>query len=316
MKTYSTLPLDAIVAVTKQKFNELVSIRPLDSFVEGDRGKQGQTERSEVLLGELHALAQRVRSELAAAIRREEASLIALSPSHGEFLTSTLLPNINKIAKAYFHGSLLAELFDDESDFLEASKTIKNAIWFTAEYTNIVMEEDDERRIDIDITFDILDQPWFQPDLWSANLGSLRPVIVGVEAKKIPVRIRTRMEEVHRAFTFGAWMATIALCRSVSEFSLIDRASNFGYKCTSLNRDGVEQYLSLDKLIAEASSLLPEANTDLELLRESGNRILHPKKKRNVIPLPKVLRSEALACVQAITRVVEILYRRSPRHDA
>ena len=318
MKTYSTLPLDAIVALAKQKFDELISIRPLDALVNGDRGQLGQTERLEVLLGELHALVLRVRSELAAAVRREEAPLIALSPSHGEFLTSTLLPNIKKIEKAYFHGSLLAELFNEveEMDAISALKTIKNAIWFTAEYTNVMMDEDDDRSINADITFDIVDQPWFQPDLWSANLRSLRPVIVGVEATKIPVRITTRLAEVHRSFTFGAWMATIALCRSVAEFALIDRAPNFGYKCSSINRDGAEQYLPLDKLIAEASNFIPKANDDMELLRESGNRILHPKRKRNVIPLPQVLRSEALACIQAVTRVVEILYRRSRRHDA
>ena len=111
-------------------------------------------------------------------------------------------------------------------------------------------------------------------------------------------------------------MATIALCRSVAEFSLIDRAPSVGYKCTSFNRNGAEQFLPLDKLIVEALNVIPEASDDLELLRESGNRILHPKKKRNVIPLPKVLRGEALACIQALTRVVEVLYRRSRRHDA
>ena len=201
MKTYSTLPLDAVVALAKQKFDELVAIRPLDALVDGDRGTQGQTERLEVLLGELHALVLRVRSEFAAAVRREEAPLIALSPSHGEFLTDTLLPNINKIEKAYFHGSLLAELFDDEDeiDTIPTQRTIKNAIWVTAEYTNMMMDEDDDRHVNADITFDIVDQPWFQPDLWSTNLHSLRPVIVGIETAKIPVRITTRLAEVHRA---------------------------------------------------------------------------------------------------------------------
>ena len=318
MKTYTKLPLDAVVALSKQKFEELISICTLDALVEGDRGKHGQTERLEVLLTELHALVVRVRTELAAAVRRQEAPFFALSPAHGEFLTNTLLPNANKIEKAHFHGSLLAELFDDETDAdtITPSRTIKNAIWFTAEYTNMMIDQEDDRRIHVDIAFDIVDEPWFQPDVWSANLRSLRPVIVGVEAAKIPARIGARLAEVHRSFTFGAWMATIALCRSVAEFALIDRAPNFGYKCTSTNRDGTEQYLPLDRLISEASVTIPEINSDLELLRESGNRILHPKKKRNVIPLPRILRSEALTCIQAVTHVVEILYRRPRRHDA
>ena len=75
MKTYTKLPLDAVVALSKQKFEELISICTLDALVEGDRGKHGQTERLEVLLTELHALVVRVRTELAAAVRRQEAPL-------------------------------------------------------------------------------------------------------------------------------------------------------------------------------------------------------------------------------------------------
>ena len=313
MNTYSNLSLNAVIALSKQKYEELIAIRPLDALVNGDRGNHAQSVRVESLLTDLHTLVIRIRSDLAIQLLNEESPLLTLSPSHSEFLTLTLLPNARNIEKAYFHGDLLAELFEDEDDLepISHTATIKDSIWFTAEFTNLLMESDDERRLAVDITFEIVDQPWFQPDTWSSNLRSLRPIIVGIESKNIPLRIRARLSEIHRSFTFGAWMATIALCRAVVEFALIDRAPNYGYTSTSVSRDGSETFLTLDKLINTASNVIPQIHTDLELLREAGNRILHPKKKRNVIPLPKILRSEAFLCVQAATRALEFLYRRS-----
>jgi hypothetical protein len=115
---------------------------------------------------------------------------------------------------------------------------------------------------------------------------------------------------MHRAFVYGAWMATIALSRAVVEFSLIERAPNIGYRASQKSRDGTEEYLSLNKLIANAIEARPALEDDLEQLRNAGNRVLHPKRKQNVIASPKVLRQEAFSCVQSATRVLEDLYSR------
>lgn len=317
MNAYADLPLDAVVALARQKYVELLAIRSFERLCSGDRGDRTQANVVEKLLTDLHAIVLRVRSDLTAQIRNDQSPFLTLSPSHSEFLTQRLLPNAKNIEKAYFHGDILAELFEGDEDLasLPSTATIKNAIWFTAEYTNLLMEQNDERQLEADIVFEIVDQPWFQPDTWSANLRSLRPIVVGVESANIPTRIRARLSEVHRAFTFGAWMATIALCRAVVEFALAERASHFGYPSTASARDGSQSFLTLDKLIHAATKVIPLLQPDLELLQEAGNRILHPKKKRNVIPLPKVQRSEAYGCVQAATRIVELLYGRPSKHD-
>ena len=317
MNAYLDLPLDAVLALGRQKYDELLAIRSFERLVSGDRGNRAQASTVEKLLTDLHAIVLRVRSDLSAQIRNDQSPLLTLSPSHSEFLTQQLLPNARNIEKAYFHGDILAELIEDDEDLasLPSAATIKNAIWFTAEYTNTLMDQDDKRQLKADMVFEIVDQPWFQPDAWSANLRSLRPIVVGVESTSIPTRIRARLSEVHRAFTFGAWMATIALCRAVVEFALAERASHFGYPSTVLARDGSQSFLTLEKLIQAATKVIPDLQPDLELLQETGNRILHPKRKRNVIPLPKVLRSEAYGCVQSVTKIVELLYGRQSKHD-
>jgi hypothetical protein len=175
------------------------------------------------------------------------------------------------------------------------------------------MDDGDERRSHVDAVFELVDQAWFAPDQWISNLRALRPVILEIEESQIPHRIRVRLSEMHRSFTYGSWMATIALSRALVEFVLIERAPTHGYKATQVGRDGVEEFLPLNKLAVNAIALKPDLEADLERLRDAGNRILHPKRRQNVIPSPKILREEAFASIQAATRVLEVLYARRLR---
>lgn len=316
MKSLTALPLHAVLALAKQQFDELFVIRPLERLVQGDRGEPSQSKRVESLLQSLYTTSVRVRDVFQSRLARQDTTAITLSPGHAEFLRERLLPNIGAIEQAYFADDpLLLELLvgQEESSPSSAYRGMRDAVWFTAEYTNIMMDENDDRRSSVDAVFDLVEQPWFAPDQWLANLRALRPVILEIEEGKIPLRIRARLSEVHRSFTYGAWMATMALSRAVAEFALIERAPSIGYKVTQLDRNGDEEFLSLNRLITNAVKVSSALEDDLETLREAGNRILHHKRRQNVIPSPKILREEALKCVLAVTKVLEVLYSRCQR---
>ena len=136
----------------------------------------------------------------------------------------------------------------------------------------------------------------------------LRPALLGKSENTIPIRIKVRLAEMQKAFVFGAWMATIALSRAIAEFALIERASSLGFSAVRKAQDGSEWYLKLDDLIEKVSKSHSELERGLRVLQDAGNRVLHPRKRQNVIPTPKVLRSEAYDCVKETLSLVETLY--------
>ena len=113
---------------------------------------------------------------------------------------------------------------------------------------------------------------------------------------------------MQKAFVFGAWMATIALCRAIAEFALIERAPGLAISPTRKANDGTERFLKLDDLIDAVAKSHAHLERGLRVLQDAGNRVLHPRKRQNVIPTPKVLRSEAHDCVKETLALVEALY--------
>lgn len=80
----------------------------------------------------------------------------------------------------------------------------------------------------------VVDAFYFKPDDWHANFKDLNPIFVEYEPRKIPARIRNRIEEIHLSFIFGNWMAVAALCRSLLEFMIHDRKSALGLQTSDL----------------------------------------------------------------------------------
>ncbi len=304
----TSLPLDATIALAQQKLAELLRIRPLDAMEAGDFGDLAQSKKIDTLLGDLHELIGKARAALREGVRRKS-PMLGLTLNHSAFLRSELLPLAPRLQRLYFRDSLLQALFtqDQNPDPEAVSSVQKDAIRFTADYCRLQLDQDDDRQLEADIVLELLEQAWFQPDLWSANLRSLRPVILGVDPSRVPARIQVRLGEMHRSFTFGAWMATVALSRALIEFALTERASALAFAATNRHRDQ-ERYLRLDDLIHHAVQAKPELEQPLRRIQEAANHILHPKKNQNVVQLPKVLRSEALGCVEAATAAMEIMY--------
>jgi hypothetical protein len=309
MTSRRPLPLEAAIALAEQHYRELVSICAIDRLAEGDFGEGPQRARVEALLDKMNGLIVQIQSALSERVRSDETPIMSLVPSHAHFLRTELLPHAKIIQKASFTADGLADLFDIlEDESLDGPHTIKNALWFTTDYADNLLDDEDERRLSVEIAQETLEQQWFQPDFWSSNLRMLRPALLGKGENAIPTRIKVRLAEMQKAFVFGAWMATIALSRAIAEFVLVERGPSLGVSPVRKASDGSERYLKLDDLIEAVSRSHQELERGLRVLQDAGNRVLHPRKRQNVIPTPKVLRSEAYDCVKETLSLVEALY--------
>lgn len=135
-------------------------------------------------------------------------------------------------------------------------------------------------------------------------METLKPVLVTRGANTIRDHVHYRMTEIYRAFTFGLWMSAIALTRSLVEFCLRDNAHRFDVELT--DPSGNEK--TLKRLGEEMATHIQDLAEHVDRVRDTANRILHPK-KRGVIAFPKVMRKEALECLESARTVVELLYR-------
>jgi hypothetical protein len=299
--------LNQMIALAQQNFRDLPSIESLQA---GDLGEGAKRKHVESLLDKLSSLTVKIQGELAKHLRSADQSpIVSLPPAHAKFLREELLPNARFIQEAHLKASgqeIFLDLLKDDDN--GSGLTVKNSLWFTVDYVDLKLDDDDDRRWMVGVASEVLDETWFQPDRWRENMRLLRPALVGRDESSVPTHVRVRLAEVYRTFTFGAWMATIALCRAIAEFSLINRASYLGMQATRKGADGVERYKRLDELIEIASGKHSELWESLKTLQDAGNRVLHPKKKQNVIASPHVLRAEALNCIMATVRVVEVLY--------
>jgi hypothetical protein len=205
-----------------------------------------------------------------------------------------------------------ADFFLDDSKDENASAPILSAMSWGLERWHDMLDEEErfdwlERGFDVKSAQEMASMPWFRPDDWSQHLKLLQPVLVDRPAHELRNHVRYRLTEIYRAFSFGLWMASIALCRSLVEFSLKTNSHRLGIMTTYVGPGGRTDDKSLKQLGKEIVHVVPILAKPIETVRETGNRILHPK-KRDVIAHPTVMRAEALECIRAARIIVENLY--------
>jgi hypothetical protein len=232
--------------------------------------------------------------------------------------TGILLPHGKSMQRAYFEIAGLGMLIGLLTDRLDEKPKpiILNAISWGLERWNDMLDEDEsldwyERGFNIEGAQELVDMPWFQPDEWSQNLKFLQPVLVDRPPQVMRDHVRYRLTEIYRAFAYGLWMAAVALSRSLVEFSLKANATHLGVSITYTGAGGRPDDKSLKQLGEEVAKLMQALAAPIETVRETGNRILHPK-KHDVIAHPKVMRAEALDCIRATRFIVEALYSEVP----
>ncbi len=150
--------------------------------------------------------------------------------------------------------------------------------------------------------------PFFSPDEWLQNSSEIEPVLGGNTGQRVPGQVRLRLKELTHSFILGNYLASVALARAILEYALVDRAAIIGIRACGEDPRYPDRTNRLGTLIKDASEIRPALKMDMESVWENGNRMLHPKKRDNVIYIPAALREMALESVNAIRHVVEALY--------
>ena len=199
----------------------------------------------------------------------------------------------NTIDCAHMH----LEALEDDADFDDPSRSLADK-WR------------EDNGVDIDLCMKLINQPYFKPDAWAANAENIGSVVVTQPLKNIPAHVRLRVEEIYYSFIFGNPMAAIALSRCLLEFVILDKKSLLEKKlgvAELYNADGKVKGLS--KLAAIVAQVFPELENDMKFIIESGNEIMHPRKK-NVTQFlhPGSALQNAKQCVEKIMRIVGALY--------
>jgi hypothetical protein len=311
--------LNILIALTKQAYGELIGLVPLDSLQGGDFGYGSKRVRVEELLGKLNSqiiAIQRTLSEHV--IESSESPILTIPPEHRAFYNEVVVPQSKTLQRAYFDISGLSNLFDilEDSESDKPNPQIHNAMRWGLERWNDMLDEDEsiewlERGFNIVDALKLVDMPWFRPDEWSRNFKLLQPVLIDRSPKVMRDHVHYRLTEIYRAFAFGLWMAAIALSRSLVEFSIKANASRIGISVTYEGTGGRIEDKSLKWLGEDVANARPALAKPIEVVRNTGNRILHPK-KHDVIAHPKVMHTEALECIRAAKLIVENLYSEVP----
>ena len=150
----------------------------------------------------------------------------------------------------------------------------------------------------------VIQRHYFRPDDWIANEEELLPIFVTRDLRKIPTRIKQRVEEIYLSFTFGNVMSTIALSRCLLEYAIVERKSLL--KIEVYFDNDKTRIRPLSNLISDTEKAFPELKASMNHIRKAGNGVMHPpyKKVYNLPPTKKT----AKECVDGITQIISTLY--------
>ena len=315
-----TKDLNISIAVAKQVHDELLSLTTMDELVRMEFGSGPKRDRIEVLLQKLHLHFNVIKRTLASQVGdSSEAPILSIPSSHLAFLNEVLKPNADALQKAYFNICGLGMLTDilDMPDDTKPKPTRLEAMRWGLERWAEGLDEDEtfewlDRGFNIEGALETVGMPWFEPDQWVRNFSQLQPVLVDRPAMVMNEHVRYRLTEIYRAFAFGLWMSAIALSRSLVEFSVKQNARRLGIEIDFEAKSGRREDKSLKWLGEDLANTRPELAAPFDIVRDAGNRILHPK-KRDIISHPTVMRSEALDCIRTARLIVESVFSESPK---
>ena len=198
----------------------------------------------------------------------------------------------------------------DRTVTTNAGKKIKlafsNIADFAEQYLDGLDGEEFERVVeeygmDAGICKFIIDLPYFQPDEWFEN-GKFSPITITKDLKKVPIRIRQRVEEIRHSFIFGNWIAVIALSRCLLEYALVERKHVL--KIEAYRDKEKTRVRALANLIEDAGKTLPELEGNMSRVKDAGNDIMHPSK---TMPFPPN-KNAAKKCIDDIAKIIGVLY--------
>lgn len=306
--------LNATLAVARQRYEELMRLVPIHELRALQLGEDAKRKRVEVLLESLNGDLITIERELGTG---NEVPVTQLGASHIKFFQEHLEPNTALLRRAHWECIGLRELLEeiDEYEPQHSTQPLKEAIALSLERWHATLDADElyewlSRGFAIDSAIDAVELPWFKPDRWLENMSLLRPVLLDRPPQHVRDHVRYRLTEIYRAFTFGLWMSSVALCRSLLEYSLKETAQKCGIERTKPGYRGEPEDKSMKELCDDFSTQFPSITAALEQVRNAGNRIMHAS-KHDVVAYPKVLREEALASIRSMRQSLETIYART-----
>lgn len=325
-----TIELKQNLALAKQYYQDLMALTTIDRLLNRDYDEGPKRRRIQELLGNIVSLLKAVEDEFSAHLDKgDDAPIVHMNSELRDFYTSVLEPNAIRFRDALLDitglGASLGiggwEELLEELNPPNTKTPIANAVSWGLERWWTMLEDGEqqewlERGFNIEAAIDLVDKGFFAPDFWLENQRLLRPVLVDRPLNTVPSHVQYRLREIYRSFAQGLWMSTIALCRSVSEYAIIDNGSRLGLDIAS-EWNGKKSFKRFELLIDEVTGRYPALREPLEKVRVTGNRILHPRKKRDaeIISFPKVMRQEALDCIEGTRLVVENMYSLQVRQN-
>lgn len=149
----------------------------------------------------------------------------------------------------------------------------------------------------------------FDPDSWLDRAGQIAPVRTINQNFKLPIQIRTRLEEANRAFVFGCWVAVIALCRALLEYAIHDNLHKMHVdEFRPPGRDGKRRRKDLVELIEDVAAHHPGQRMNMESIREAGNEYLHPTRSQTSKEILLQREANAKQTLVAAIAAIESLY--------
>jgi len=149
----------------------------------------------------------------------------------------------------------------------------------------------------------------FDPDAWLDRSRALRPVLTNNQHQQpLPGHVRIRIRELFRSYTFGNWLAVMALARATLEYALRHNARKFRIELQWPVTRGPGRKKRLEELINDYADHFPKLRDDMDRVRDLGNKHLHPEAKDIGIRILERRERDAREVIQLLVPIIEEVY--------
>ena len=307
---------NARISLAKQCLKELMAMGPLEKGIK-ERLSEAQRSRRSELVAELSRIYRQFDAFLPIAVSGDSAFLN--TESLIRVYCEEVLPYRNSIHDL-FYEDLNAEQTDrvDLTPGPERNGDVERFFRRAVEDLHDHFEDDAYAEFyasfhlseDIAHEIALVDRMGlFRPDEWIENNDCLLPVVTEKPLRKIPSRVRSRLDEIYDLFRLGQWRACVALSRALLELLLINEKHLLEGSVYQEDESGGKWTRPIGDLVEMAGESFPELKDAMKTIVQWANQTLHPG--RGGVPmtrLDRVERTWALECVSAIRSVCEQIY--------
>ena len=168
---------------------------------------------------------------------------------------------------------------------------------------SVFVPPSDVDSVDVRICEEIVKRPYFEPDAWREN--ELFPFVVAQRLGEIPDSIRDRVDEIRQSFTFGNWMAVIALSRCLLEYALVKRKNILKLEVYKDRKQ--TRIRPLSELIEDSANNCSKLSKKImDRIKDAGDAVMHPDREKSARYPPN--KDTAKKRVNDIVEIIAALY--------